>query len=80
VLLLSPSRSNPAKETSIRKVERVGGSFIVGGERALFDRWRPELESALPRVVHVGRAGQAAGHGAEDLAVVVTALDSSLGI
>jgi len=40
-------------------IERGDGSFIVGGERALFERWRPVLESALPRVVHVGRAGQA---------------------
>src|SRR6266478_7423551 len=40
-------------------VERGDGIFFVGGERALFDRWRPVLESALPRVVHVGRAGQA---------------------
>ena len=40
-------------------VDRGDGSFIVGGERALFDRWRPVLESALPRVVHVGHAGQA---------------------
>src|SRR5437773_3276951 len=40
-------------------VDRGDGSFIVGGERALFDRWRPVLESALPRVVHVGRVGQA---------------------
>jgi 2-hydroxy-3-oxopropionate reductase len=40
-------------------VDRGDGSFIVGGERALFDRWRPVLESALPRVVHVGGVGQA---------------------
>src|SRR6267378_1890621 len=40
-------------------IDRGDGSFIVGGERALFDRWRPVLESALPRVVHVGPAGQA---------------------
>jgi 3-hydroxyisobutyrate dehydrogenase-like beta-hydroxyacid dehydrogenase len=40
-------------------VDRGDGSFIVGGEPALFDRWRPVLESALPRVVRVGRAGQA---------------------
>jgi 3-hydroxyisobutyrate dehydrogenase-like beta-hydroxyacid dehydrogenase len=40
-------------------VERGDGSFFVGGERALYERWRPVLESALPRVVHVGRVGQA---------------------
>ena len=40
-------------------VARGDGSFIVGGERSLYDRWRPVLESALPRVVHVGRVGQA---------------------
>jgi 3-hydroxyisobutyrate dehydrogenase-like beta-hydroxyacid dehydrogenase len=40
-------------------IERGDGSFFVGGERALYERWRPVLESALPRVVHVGRVGQA---------------------
>jgi 3-hydroxyisobutyrate dehydrogenase-like beta-hydroxyacid dehydrogenase len=40
-------------------IDRGDGSFFVGGERALYDRWRPVLESALPRVVHIGRAGQA---------------------
>ena len=40
-------------------IDRGDGSFIVGGERALYDRWRPVLKSALPRVVHVGRVGQA---------------------
>jgi len=40
-------------------IERGDGSFIVGGERALYERWRPVLESALPRAVHVGRVGQA---------------------
>lgn len=40
-------------------VERGDGSFFVGGEPALYERWRPVLESALPRVVHVGRVGQA---------------------
>ncbi|HEV2055292.1 MAG TPA: NAD(P)-dependent oxidoreductase [Methylomirabilota bacterium] len=40
-------------------IERGDGSFFVGGERALYDRWRPVLEFALPRVVHVGRVGQA---------------------
>jgi len=40
-------------------IERGNGSFFVGGERALYERWRPVLESALPRVVLVGRVGQA---------------------
>jgi len=40
-------------------VERGDGIFFVGGERALYERWRPLLESALPRAVHVGRVGQA---------------------
>jgi len=40
-------------------IERGDGSFFVGGERALYERWRPVLESALPRVVLVGRVGQA---------------------
>ena len=40
-------------------VERGDGIIFVGGERALYDRWRPVLESVLPRAIHVGRAGQA---------------------
>ncbi len=40
-------------------VERGDGIIFVGGERALYDRWRPVLESVLPRAVHVGGAGQA---------------------
>jgi len=40
-------------------IERGDGSFFVGGERALYERWRPVLGSALPRVVLVGRVGQA---------------------
>ena len=40
-------------------IDRGDGSFFVGGERALYERWLPVLESALPRVVHVGRVGQA---------------------
>ena len=32
---------------------------MVGGERTLYDRWRPVLESVLPRAVLVGRVGQA---------------------
>ena len=40
-------------------VERGDGSFFVGGERALYERWRLVLESALPRAVLVGRVGQA---------------------
>ncbi len=40
-------------------VERGDGLFFVGGERALYERWRPVLESVLPRAVLVGRVGQA---------------------
>jgi 3-hydroxyisobutyrate dehydrogenase-like beta-hydroxyacid dehydrogenase len=40
-------------------IERGDGSFFVGGERALYERWRQMLESALPRAVLVGRVGQA---------------------
>jgi 3-hydroxyisobutyrate dehydrogenase-like beta-hydroxyacid dehydrogenase len=40
-------------------VERGDGLFFVGGEGALYERWRPVLESVLPRAVLVGRVGQA---------------------
>jgi L-threonate 2-dehydrogenase len=40
-------------------VERGDGVFFVGGDRALFERWRPVLESVLVRAVLVGRVGQA---------------------
>jgi len=40
-------------------VERGEGIFFVGGDRALFERWRPVLESVLARAVLVGRVGQA---------------------
>ena len=40
-------------------VARGDGIIFVGGEREAYDRWRPVLESMLPRAVHVGRAGQA---------------------
>jgi 3-hydroxyisobutyrate dehydrogenase-like beta-hydroxyacid dehydrogenase len=40
-------------------VERGDGIFFVGGDRALFDRWQPVLESVLARAVLVGRVGQA---------------------
>ncbi|MEK7373006.1 MAG: NAD(P)-dependent oxidoreductase [candidate division NC10 bacterium] len=39
-------------------VARGEGLFLVGGERAVFDRWRPVLETVL-RSVYVGGAGQA---------------------
>jgi L-threonate 2-dehydrogenase len=35
------------------------GVIFVGGDRALYARWRPLLESILPGAVHVGAAGQA---------------------
>jgi 3-hydroxyisobutyrate dehydrogenase-like beta-hydroxyacid dehydrogenase len=40
-------------------VARGDGILLVGGEPDLFERWRPLLESILPRAVHVGRPGQA---------------------
>ena len=40
-------------------VERGDGILFVGGERALYERWRPVLEAILPRAVYIGRAGQA---------------------
>ena len=40
-------------------VERGDGIIFVGGERELYDRWRPVLESILPRAVFIGSAGQA---------------------
>jgi len=40
-------------------VARGDGIIFVGGDRALYERWRPLLETILPRAVHVGAAGQA---------------------
>src|SRR5215813_13310686 len=40
-------------------VERGDGIFFVGGDPALFERWRPVLESVLARAVLVGQVGQA---------------------
>ena len=40
-------------------VARGDGIILVGGERALYDRWRPVLEAILPHSVYIGRAGQA---------------------
>jgi len=40
-------------------VARGEGILLVGGEAAVFARWRPLLETILPRALHVGRAGQA---------------------
>ena len=35
------------------------GIIFVGGDRAVFERWRPLLESILPRAVYIGAPGQA---------------------
>jgi 3-hydroxyisobutyrate dehydrogenase-like beta-hydroxyacid dehydrogenase len=35
------------------------GILLVGGERSVFERWRPLLETILPRAIHIGRPGQA---------------------
>ena len=40
-------------------VERGDGIIFVGGDRMLYERWRPVLESILPRAVFIGAAGQA---------------------
>ncbi len=40
-------------------VAQGNGVIFVGGDRAVYERWKPLLESILPRAVHVGRAGQA---------------------
>jgi L-threonate 2-dehydrogenase len=40
-------------------VARGDGLLLVGGEPAVLARWRPLLEAVLPRVVHIGRPGQA---------------------
>lgn len=40
-------------------VARGEGILLVGGDRAVFERWRPLLETILPRAVYIGRAGQA---------------------
>jgi len=40
-------------------VARGDGTIFVGGEHAVYERWRPVLESILPRAVRVGDAGQA---------------------
>jgi 3-hydroxyisobutyrate dehydrogenase-like beta-hydroxyacid dehydrogenase len=41
------------------QVARGEGMLFVGGERRVFERWRPLLEAMLPRAVYVGPAGQA---------------------
>ena len=41
------------------QVARGDGIVIVGGDRALYERWRPVLETILPRALYVGRAGHA---------------------
>lgn len=48
----------PVSGTSVMVAEGQGVIF-VGGERALFDRWREVLGAVLPRPVYVGPAGQA---------------------
>jgi 3-hydroxyisobutyrate dehydrogenase-like beta-hydroxyacid dehydrogenase len=40
-------------------VARGDGILFVGGEAEVYARWRPVLETILPRALHVGRAGQA---------------------
>jgi 3-hydroxyisobutyrate dehydrogenase-like beta-hydroxyacid dehydrogenase len=40
-------------------VARGDGLFMVGGARAVVERVTPVLRAVLPKVIHVGRAGQA---------------------
>jgi len=40
-------------------VARGDGIIFVGSDRAVYERWRPMLETILPRAIHVGVAGQA---------------------
>ena len=40
-------------------VARGDGIIFIGGEHAVYERWRPLFETILPRAVHVGAAGQA---------------------
>jgi len=40
-------------------IARGDGILFVGGDRALYDRWRPVLEAIVPNAVHIGRHGQA---------------------
>ena len=35
------------------------GILLIGGDRGLYDRWRPVLEAIVPAAVHIGRPGQA---------------------
>jgi 2-hydroxy-3-oxopropionate reductase len=48
----------PISGTSAQ-VARGDGIVLVGGDRALFERWRAVLESVLPRAFFVGPAGHA---------------------
>lgn len=48
----------PVSGTSLQ-VSRGEGMLMVGGDPTLVERWRPLLESILPRVAYVGRPGQA---------------------
>jgi 3-hydroxyisobutyrate dehydrogenase-like beta-hydroxyacid dehydrogenase len=40
-------------------VARGDGIIFVAGDREVFERWKPVLQSIVPRAVHVGRPGQA---------------------
>jgi 3-hydroxyisobutyrate dehydrogenase-like beta-hydroxyacid dehydrogenase len=48
----------PVSGTSAQ-VARGDGIVLAGGERALFERWRPVLQAVLPRAFFVGPAGHA---------------------
>lgn len=40
-------------------VARGDGILFVGGDRTLYERWRPVLEAIVPKTVLIGRPGQA---------------------
>lgn len=48
----------PISGTSL-SVAHGDGVVFVGGDRAVFETWRPLLESAFARAAHIGEAGQA---------------------
>jgi 3-hydroxyisobutyrate dehydrogenase-like beta-hydroxyacid dehydrogenase len=48
----------PVSATSAM-VAQGSGNLFVGGDRAVYERWRPMLEAILPRSFYVGAAGQA---------------------
>jgi len=50
---------HPEAEGTSGMVAKGEGVIFVGGDAAQYARWKPLLESILPKAVHVGRPGQA---------------------